>query len=477
MRTPLRTGANPSLVVDVAAMIAENDRYRRPDAADEALWTRDGNYLGAECGSQAQYTSAFDKAFPGISEVLRRVNNVYVAGGAANWPLVHDVDDNCAPDDVDFFIVGIDPADTRGLWNTVDEIRSELMTMAPGDHWREEMTPGVLTMWCSGPGESDRKYQAILRAFATVSALLHGFDLASSAIAFDGEVAYMTHAAVWAHTFMLNVVNPAYRSTTYEYRLCKYLCRGYGLGFLGMSPAALPAQGRLDLPHMVIAVWETRDAVAFGSAFVQCEDMSDYSVGGIITADTMRDLYNIRQIAIGRKWYAARLAPDDFQTPGEFVPPTLDNILPRAALDAALDHAAKKAIDPDVLVSGKRLRRVFQMSDVEVHKFRRAIIAGGPGNAAASLLAPFRAALVAAYEAAPRGEISWWILIDPSRQYTVSLNPRMEDAAAWYGDAAASSSGCPPTARAPPQLFFGRSSGATPGDRTPFGPVKTEEGN
>lgn len=41
MRTPLGTGANPSLVVDVAAMVAENDRYRRPDAADEALWTLD----------------------------------------------------------------------------------------------------------------------------------------------------------------------------------------------------------------------------------------------------------------------------------------------------------------------------------------------------------------------------------------------------------------------------------------------------
>ena len=467
-RIPLGVDRTPSLVADVVAMLAENDLHRRPDADDCSLWEFNSAAHAAHVtvpaaqpwppcmhfpvirppqgtttrrGGQERYTDEFNKAFPGVTDVVRQISNVYVAGGAANWPLVSDFDPGCKPKDVDIFIVGIDPGDPRALWAKVGEV-CDAVRRTHGE-WKGVMTPGVLTLQLTeGP-----IIQIILRAFATVSALLHGFDLPSCAIAFDGEVAYMTHAAVWAYVYMLNVVNPAYRSTTYEYRLCKYLRRGYGLGFLGMSPAALPAQGRLDLPHMVIAVWETRDAVAFGSAFVQYEETSDYSVGGTITAitDTMRDLYNIRQIAIGKKWYAARLAPDDFQTPGEFVPPTLDNILPRNALDAALDHAAKKAVGPDVLVSGKRLRRVFQMSDHEVHKFRRAMAAFAPGNAAdaaaTSLLAPFRAALVAAYEAAPRGEIPWWILIDPSRQYTVSLNPRMEDAAAWYGDAAAASSG------------------------------------
>ena len=467
MRTPLRTGANPSLVVDVAAMTAENDRYRRPDAADEALWTldaavatvaavraaapgpppiptvrpRDGNYLGAECGSQAQYTSAFDKAFPGVSEVLRRVNNVYVAGGAANWPLVHDVDDNCAPDDVDFFIVGIDPADTRGLWNTVDKIRSELMTMAPGDHWRKEMTPGVLTMWCSGPGEPDRKYQVILRAFATVSALLHGFDLASAGIAFDGETAYMTHAAVWAHTFMLNVVNPAYRSTTYEFRLEKYFDRGYGLGLPGLDPDAISEDaGVLHLPRITIGVVSVRDRIHLVGNVERVGRTE--GIGSDYAPDDNRtqiDLYNIRQVMLGCARYRYKLDSDEAL--GEFIeavpPPSLDDVLPRGVLGAALDDCDYSAVN---------LRSIFQMRDMDIYRFQQSVAsaaAAAPPTECAAVeraaariaIAPFRAALFAAHRAAPR-KISWWILTDPSRQYTVSLNPRMEDDKAWYGAAA-----------------------------------------
>jgi hypothetical protein len=30
--------------------------------------------------------------------------------------------------------------------------------------------------------------------------------------------------------------------------------------------------------------------------------------------------------------------------------------------------------------------------------------------------------------------VEWWITVDPGRQYTASLNPRMEDPQEWYGD-------------------------------------------
>ena len=50
---------------------------------------------------------------------------------------------------------------------------------------------------------------------ASVSALLHGFDVPACCVAYDGRATVMTSLAAWAHANRVNPVNPAYRSTTY----------------------------------------------------------------------------------------------------------------------------------------------------------------------------------------------------------------------------------------------------------------------
>ena len=458
LRVPLRVCAEPRLIEDPLAMLAENDLGRRPDALDDSLWTFDMaaalpqpprpppiptirlHVDAPRCSTQARYTAKFKKSFPDVAGILSRISNVYTAGGAASWPLIQGRGRHVAgaPGDIDIFVVGIPSEDLRALWAKVGEVRAVLHAACSGE-WTEVISPGVLTMRNS---KRAYKFQIILRAFATVSALLHGFDLASCAIAFDGEVAYMTHAAVWAYVFMLNVVNPAYRSTTYEYRLYKYFYRGYGLGLPGLDPATLAEWSgySITLPHLVLHVDSCDDdGHAHGSVSLRdtVEEMgSDYSVS---VGRAQYALHNIRQVMIGVGRFAydlgAAQALEDFAA----APPTLDVVLPRRALENALDSAAANVIRTDGTVDAGVLRRIFQIPDCVIHRFRRAVAAAGlaagaaVAAATAVLLAPYRAALIDAYETAPR-EIPWWILIDPSRQYTVSLNPRIEDAAKWYGD-------------------------------------------
>ena len=460
-RTPLAVdpGQYPSLDLGPEAMFAENDLHRRADATDAVLWTFDAAAAvgplapprapldipvlrssawpdaRACCDSALEYASTFEKSFPGVAQVISQVDNVYVAGGAANWPLVYNNGDRNPPGDIDIFVVGIDPQDSRALWAKVGEVRAALRASF-GQPRREYISPGVLTMYFES-----LTIQVILRAFATVSALLHGFDIPSAAIAYDGVTAYMTYAAVWAYVHMVNVINPAYRSTTYELRVKKYFERGYGLGLLGMAPAAL-ACGRLELPHIILFVYRINGLAARGRVRLRWEKVpavSDYTPAVSSNAHTNygRTLYNIRQILIGDNRYIHRLEGD--QSFEEFVAasPTLDWIVSRDTFEGSLDAATSTAAGNSNRAPGI-LRRVFQLPDAVLARFLRHMEMAGPAVAvhtAATLLAPYRAALLAAYEAAPR-EIPWWIVTDPSRQYTVSLNPRIEDAATWYGAAA-----------------------------------------
>jgi hypothetical protein len=58
---------------------------------------------------------------------------------------------------------------------------------------------------------------------------LHGFDLGSSAVGFDGKDVYFTTLSKFSYENMVNVVDTTRRSTTYERRLHKYLKRGFSI--------------------------------------------------------------------------------------------------------------------------------------------------------------------------------------------------------------------------------------------------------
>lgn len=69
--------------------------------------------------------------------------------------------------------------------------------------------------------------QIILRLYSSPSEIIHGFDLGSSAVGFDGKDLYFTSLSKFAYEYGCNIVDTTRRSTTYERRLIKYFDRGF----------------------------------------------------------------------------------------------------------------------------------------------------------------------------------------------------------------------------------------------------------
>lgn len=72
-------------------------------------------------------------------------------------------------------------------------------------------------------------YQIIFRLYTSKSEILHGFDIGSSAVGFDGRNVYFTALSRFSYEFMCNIVDTTRRSTTYERRLQKYWDRRFDL--------------------------------------------------------------------------------------------------------------------------------------------------------------------------------------------------------------------------------------------------------
>jgi len=76
-------------------------------------------------------------------------------------------------------------------------------------------------------GYNGDKYQIIFRIYKTASEVLHGFDIGSSAIGFDGRNLLFTSLSKFAYEYNCNILDTTRRSTTYEDRLKKYFQRGF----------------------------------------------------------------------------------------------------------------------------------------------------------------------------------------------------------------------------------------------------------
>jgi len=73
------------------------------------------------------------------------------------------------------------------------------------------------------------KFQIIFRLYTSISEILHGFDLGSSAVGFDGSKTHFTTLSKFSYEYSANIVDTSRRSTTYEQRLAKYFTRGFAI--------------------------------------------------------------------------------------------------------------------------------------------------------------------------------------------------------------------------------------------------------
>jgi len=146
------------------------------------------------------------------------------------------------------------------------------------------------------------KLQLILRLYKTKSEVLHGFDLGSSAIGFDGQEVYLTSLGKYCYEHSCNIVDTTRRSTTYEYRLEKYFNRGFNIVIPNLDKSKLKTNYHkydvsevCELPHFVfsyddiignkiiVSIFHNRYSV---TSDYQLEEVSEYNSSRI-------NLYNL----------------------------------------------------------------------------------------------------------------------------------------------------------------------------------------
>lgn len=139
--------------------------------------------------------------------------------------------------------------------------------------------------------EDGMKVQIILRLYSTISEILHGFDLGSSAVGFDNGKVYFTTLSKHSYEYLVNIVDPSRRSTTYELRLIKYYQRGFSIVMPDLDIKRLRTNyfkyGMVEVAELPYLTFTYRDVkgnkiflatvIKYGTRTTRCEVDSDYA--------------------------------------------------------------------------------------------------------------------------------------------------------------------------------------------------------
>ena len=143
-----------------------------------------------------------------------------------------------SPSDIDLFLVGLSEQEAV---DKVTQFRNHLLKTPRFEKLKQYRTKNCVTFVVVTlvkhkrydnvivQRQKTRIYQIILRLYSTLSEILHGFDFGSCSVAFDGKEVYFTSLGKFAFEFGLNILNLKKRRPSYEYRVCKYFNRGFGL--------------------------------------------------------------------------------------------------------------------------------------------------------------------------------------------------------------------------------------------------------
>jgi hypothetical protein len=475
-----KAGGRHEIPTDPHEAIAINDANREYGPDNQSLYTLDsivgGTYdfpiptfapVGWKRGqlpSQVEYNNRFTDKWPLkiVDTLLRYVDNIVVAGGAAAAPIFDG-----KANDVDIFIYGI--TDKKLLWEKLETIQCVIQHCLAGNDRSEitstvRMTPGVATFSVHKNKSRYRrarmipviKVQVILRAFPSIRSILHGFDVPSCCVAFDGKTTYLTHLAAYAHIYKVNIVEPRYSSTTFASRLVKYFNRGFALGLPNMDPERLKP-GTVELKTLTLNVRNGGRYFGSGEVVVAStaeEPLSDYDPDAskkrrgeewLIESATLNAAVRnaakedgkpvvlggtCRQSHRDNYYKEYRILFNTFHENE----PTWLSILPAEILRSELVMRVNSAYRKNRLDIMK-LVDFMGMSPLEIGILTMTLASNANRNISlVPILQPIIDRIVARYKARPP-KVDWWITVDPSRQYTVSLNPTVTDLQDWYKDA------------------------------------------
>ena len=148
-------------------------------------------------------------------------NNMLLAGGAACTLFLHKSTSNIK--DYDLFFYGLNDVE---LNKKLTRILS--LYKIQDNNVLFERSKYVVTIY-TWINLQMYTIQIILKQYQTCEEILYSFDVDSSCIGYNGLNFVYTRRFIYAYTYMMNTVNFDRLSTTYEYRLFKYLNRGFSI--------------------------------------------------------------------------------------------------------------------------------------------------------------------------------------------------------------------------------------------------------
>nr|QBK90999.1 MAG: hypothetical protein LCPAC201_03000 [Pithovirus LCPAC201] len=196
--------------------------------------------------------------FDRITEFVKETPGLIMAGGYVVKSYLSQLGyyyDGGRCQDIDLFLTGPAASSPEAAKKVVSNLERIFIEYCHSHQQPDGRTPNKFSMartsncinffYC-GVDRNDRDCgyigQVILRLYDHPSEVLHGFDLGSCQMAYDGEEVFTTSAGLLAIMMGINVIDMKRRRRTYEKRLSKYFGRGFGIVFPNFSPASLELQ-------------------------------------------------------------------------------------------------------------------------------------------------------------------------------------------------------------------------------------------
>jgi hypothetical protein len=227
---------------------------------------------------------------------LLKIPNLLVAGGKVFSSLF-----GTYTRDVDIFLWGITQEDTMAKVKTVlskiveQHEKYSAIAIYSMTRTQNSLSLRVKHPYNRGNNQGNKiiktDYQIILRLYHSPSEILHGFDVDSCCLGYDGKEIWATQRALFSLVHGYNTVNFDRLSPGYEGRLVKYATRGISINVPGYDPCKVTTTKYnnysteitgLDLLLQAEAYWRSVDYVpelAF-HVLMSIPQISDYDPDG-----------------------------------------------------------------------------------------------------------------------------------------------------------------------------------------------------
>jgi hypothetical protein len=226
------------------------------------------------------------------------MDNVLIAGGSIA-SMIHGVR---KISDIDMFIYGLDESQAT---ERVERMLQEIVK-------NQDYCELFRNNYCVTVKGGDYTYQIIFRLYKNIQEILDGFDIGCCCVGFDGTTVHLNERGKFSHEHNANIVDITKRSSTYEYRLRKYLTRGYSLVMPRLNVNSLKTQyfkyglaEVCELPYLPFSYRKIEGNIIYLDKYLTVDEESPSDYGNDDVADMAACYANLYNLLHDKSYFIA----------------------------------------------------------------------------------------------------------------------------------------------------------------------------